>query len=464
MTKSVIKKFVDLLGEENVLADPVDLLVYEQDGALALRGRPDVVVFPQSAEEMARVVQLAYELDMPIVPRGSGTSLSGGAAAVKGGVVISTVKMRRVEVDLANEVAVVEAGVVNDWINQHLQKAGYQYPIDLAYQYAADPGSQRVSTIGGNVAHNSGGIKCFKYGVTVNQLRGLTVVTPPGEVRRLGGKAFEYPGYDLVGLVAGSEGTLALVAEAVVRIVPVYEHTVTILASFRSLSTAARAVSLVVSSGAMPVAMELMDRLAIEAVESGPYAAGLPRDVEAVLLIEVEGSPPGARQEAEKVAQLLKRGGADFVEVVEDRKAAAKIWAARRQAFGAMGYVGPNYVVEDGTIPRRSLATALEIAKAAAARRGLRVANVFHAGDGNLHPLILYDERRPGEREKALEAGEEILEACLELGGTITGEHGVGYMKKRLLAKMYRDVELSLMKSIKDVFDPKGLLNPGKVL
>ncbi|ABP50085.1 FAD-binding oxidoreductase [Pyrobaculum arsenaticum] len=468
MRQSVIgvfaKKAREILGEEGVLQEEVDLLVYEQDGTLALRGRADVVVFPRTTEEMAKVVELAYNYDIPIIGRGSGTSLSGGAVPVKGGVIVSTARMNKVlEIDLDNEVAVVQAGVVNDWINSYLARMGYQYAIDLGFQYMADPASQRISTIGGNIAHNSGGVKCFKYGVTVNQIRGLTVVLPTGEVRKIGGKEFEQAGYDLIGLLAGSEGTLALVAEAVLKIVPTYETSATILAKFDDLSVAGRAVSAVIASGAMPVAMELMDKLAVEAVESGPYAGGLPRDAEAILLIQVEGSPPGAKEEAAKVAEILRRNGAVGVEVVEDPARAAKLWAARKQAFGAMGFVGPNYVVEDGTIPRKKLAEALMIARAAGAKRGLRVANVFHAGDGNLHPLILYDERKPGEREKAIEAGEEILEACVELGGTITGEHGVGYMKKKLLHKMYKREEIELMKAIKAIFDPKGLMNPGKI-
>ncbi len=459
-----VKKAREILGENGVLVDEVDLLVYEQDGTLALRGKADVVVFPRTTEEMAKVVELAYNYGVPIIGRGSGTSLSGGAVPVKGGVIVSTARMDKIlEIDLDNEVAVVQAGVVNDWINSYLARMGYQYAIDLGFQYMADPGSQRVSTIGGNIAHNSGGVKCFKYGVTVNQIRGLTVVLPDGEVRKIGGKEFEQAGYDLIGLLTGSEGTLALVAEAVVKIVPTYEASATIVAKFDDLSAAGRAVSAVIASGAMPVAMELMDKLAVEAVESGPYAAGLPKDAEAILLIQVEGSPPGAKEEAAKVAEVLRRNGAVGVEVVEDQARAAKIWAARKQAFGAMGFVGPNYVVEDGTIPRKKLAEALMIARAAGAKRGLRVANVFHAGDGNLHPLILYDERKPGEREKAIEAGEEILEACVELGGTITGEHGVGYMKKKLLPKMYKKEEIELMKAIKAVFDPKGLMNPGKI-
>ncbi|MEM4422710.1 FAD-linked oxidase C-terminal domain-containing protein [Pyrobaculum sp.] len=458
------KKAREFLGEEGVLQEEVDLLVYEQDGTLALRGKADVVVFPRTVQEMAKVVELAYNYGIPIIGRGSGTSLSGGGVPVTGGVIVSTARMNKIlEIDLENEVAVVQAGVINDWINAYLARMGYQYAIDLGFQYMADPGSQRVSTIGGNIAHNSGGVKCFKYGVTVNQLRGLTIVLPTGEVRRIGGKEFEQAGYDLIGLITGSEGTLALIAEAIVRMVPTYESSVTILAKFADLPTAGRAVSAVIASGAMPVAMELMDKLAVEAVESGPYAAGLPKDAEAVLLIQVEGSLPGAKEEASKVAEVLRRSGASGVEIVEDPPKAAKIWAARKQAFGAMGFVGPNYVVEDGTIPRKKLAEALMLARAAGAKRGLRVANVFHAGDGNLHPLILYDERKPGEREKAIEAGEEILEACVELGGTITGEHGVGYMKKKLLPKMYRREEIELMKAIKAVFDPKGLMNPGKI-
>ncbi|MEL9991455.1 MAG: FAD-linked oxidase C-terminal domain-containing protein [Thermoproteus sp.] len=462
--RRLAERLVDILGEKGVLRGGVDVLVYEQDGTLALRGRADLVAFPTNTEEMAKVVEAAYEYGVPIVGRGSGTSLSGGAMPAAGGLIISTARMNKIlEIDLDNEVAVVQAGVINDWVNSYLSRMGYQYPIDLGFGYMADPGSQRVSTIGGNIAHNSGGVKCFKYGVTVNQVRGLVVVLPGGEVRRIGGKEFEQVGYDLLGLITGSEGTLALVAEATIRITPLYESNLTILATFNDLPAAGRAVSAVIASGAMPVAMELMDKLAVEAVESGPYAAGLPRDAEAILLIQVEGSPQGAKEEAAKVADVLKRAGAASVETIEDPARAAKVWAARKQAFGAMGFVGPNYVVEDGTIPRKKLAEALMIARNAGAKRGLRVANVFHAGDGNLHPLILYDERKPGEREKAIEAGEEILEACVELGGTITGEHGVGYMKKKLLPKMYSEVEIGIMKSIKSAFDPRGLMNPGKI-
>ncbi len=465
MDRRLARALASIVGEENVLVDPAELLVYEADGSLVTATRPDVVVFPGTAEEVAGVMRLAREFGVPIVPRGSGTSLSGGAQPVRGGIVLSLARMNRIlEVDLDNEVVVVEPAVINAWVNEAVQRAGYAIAIDPGYQYAPDPGSQRVSTVGGNVGHNSGGIKCFKYGVTVNHVRGLEVVLPNGEVRRLGGKAFEAPGLDLTGLFVGSEGTLGVVTKVTIRVVPLFEAVKTILATFDSADAAGSAVSALVRSGVRPLAVELMDKEAVEAVESGPYAAGLPRDAEALLLIDVEGSEPGASQDAEKVASILRAHGANMVRLASDGDEAQKWWAARKQAFGAMGFVGPNYVVEDGTVPRKALPLALNRIREIVAAHGLRVANVFHAGDGNLHPLILYDERDPAQRDAALRAGEEVLRMCVELGGTITGEHGVGWHKRRLLPLMYSEVELDLMRRIKAVFDPDNVVNPGKVL
>ncbi|WP_069807590.1 FAD-binding oxidoreductase [Vulcanisaeta thermophila] len=464
ISKRIVDEIVKIVGPDGVITDEVELSVYEADGSLVYTARPDVVVFPRSTEEVARVVRLAWENRIPIVARGSGTSLSGGALPLEGGIVISLARMNRVlELDLENETATVEAGVINQWVTDALMGLSYQYPIDLGYYFPADPGSQRVSTIGGNIAHNAGGVKCFKYGVTVNNVRGLRVVLPNGEVKFFGGKVVESPGYDLVGIVTGSEGTMAIVTEALLRIVSNYESVKTILAAFNSIEDAGAAVSRIINLGIRPVALEFMDKLAINAVESGPWAGGLPRDAEAILLIDVEGSEAGASAEANKVVEALKASGAYMVRMAKDRAEANRWWGARKQAFGSMGFVGPNYITGDGTIPRKKLPEALRRIREIGAKYGFRIANVFHAGDGNLHPLILYDERRPGEKERALQAEEEILRMCVEIGGTITGEHGVGYLKRSLITLIYTDYELNIMRRIKGVFDPLGIMNPGKI-
>jgi glycolate oxidase len=464
LSKAIIEKLISIVGESNIITDDVELLVYEADGSFVYTAKPDVVVFPRSTEEVARVVRVAWENRVPIVGRGSGTSLSGGALPIEGGIVISLARMNRVlELDLENETATVEAGVINLWVSDALAKLNYQYPIDLGYYFPADPGSQRVSTIGGNISHNAGGVKCFKYGVTVNNVRGLKVVLPNGEVRSFGGKVVESPGYDVISIISGSEGTMAIVTEATLRIVSNYESVKTILAAFNSVEDAGLAVSRIISAGIRPVALEFMDRIAVNAIEAGPWGGGLPTDAEAILLIDVEGSEPGANSEANRIIEILKSSGAYMIKLARDRAEANRWWGARKQAFGAMGFVGPNYITGDGTIPRKKLPEALRRIREVGNKYGFRIANVFHAGDGNLHPLILYDERKPGERERALQAEDEILRMCVEIGGTITGEHGVGYYKKHLIGLLYTDYELNVMKKVKSVFDPLGIMNPGKI-
>ncbi|ADN49924.1 FAD-binding oxidoreductase [Vulcanisaeta distributa] len=464
ITKDIITELERIVGSNNIITDDVELTVYEADGSFVYTAKPDVVVFPRSTEEVAKVVRVAWENRIPIIGRGSGTSLSGGALPIEGGIVISLTRMNRVlELDVENETATVEAGVINLWVSDALAKLNYQYPIDLGYYFPADPGSQRVSTIGGNISHNAGGVKCFKYGVTVNNVRGLKVVLPNGEVRFFGGKVVENPGYDVIGIMSGSEGTMAIVTEAVLRIVSNYESVKTILAAFNSVEDAGTAVSRIISSGIRPVALEFMDKIAVNAIEAGPWGGGLPTDAEAILLIDVEGSEPGTNAEASRIIEILKSSGAYMVKLAKDRAEANRWWNARKQAFGAMGFVGPNYITGDGTIPRKKLPEALHRIREIGNKYGFRIANVFHAGDGNLHPLILYDERRPGERERALQAEDEILRMCVEIGGTITGEHGVGYYKKHLIGLLYTDYELNVMKNIKSVFDPLGIMNPGKI-
>ncbi|MGC9179223.1 MAG: FAD-binding protein [Vulcanisaeta sp.] len=338
ITEGIINELKRIVGESNIITDEVELTVYEADGSFVYTAKPDVVVFPRSAEEVAKVVRVAWENRIPIVGRGSGTSLSGGALPIEGGIVVSLARMNRVlELDIENETATVEAGVINLWVSDALAKLNYQYPIDLGYYFPADPGSQRVATIGGNISHNAGGVKCFKYGVTVNNVRGLKVVLPNGEIRFFGGKVIENPGYDIVGIISGSEGTMAIVTEAVLRIVSNYESVKTILAAFNSIEDAGTAVSRIISTGIRPVALEFMDKIAVNAIEAGPWGGGLPTDAEAILLIDVEGSEPGTSAEANRIIEILKSSGAYMVKLARDRAEANKWWGAILTGFFVVG-------------------------------------------------------------------------------------------------------------------------------
>ncbi len=455
MDRRIIEALARLVGPGAVLASPDECLVYECDMLTYYKGAPDVVVLPATTAEVAAVVRLCLREGLPIIPRGSGTGIIGGAMAPRGGVLIALNRMDRLlEVDLPNRLAVVEPGLINLWLTRAVQ--------DRGYLFAPDPSSQMVSSIGGNAATNAGGPHCLKYGTTVNHVLGLEVVTGEGEVVWLGGKLQERIGYDLTGVMVGSEGTLGVITKVVVRLLHAAEAVKTVLATFRGVEAASAAVSTVIARGIIPAALEMMDEPVIRAVEAG-IKAGYPADAKAVLLIELEGPRAEVEVEAEGVAGICRAHGALSLRVARDEAERALLWKGRKEAAGAFGRITHNYVLQDAVVPRSRLAQIMREIEAIGARHGLLVANVFHAGDGNLHPLICYDERVPGQVERALEASEAILRACIALGGTVTGEHGVGMDKAKNLPLLYSPEDLEAMGRIRRVFDPRGLMNPGKI-
>ena len=453
--KSFADKLLQILGTDGVISSPDEIIAYECDGLTGYRIRPICVVLPKSAKEVSEVIKLCNGENVPFVPRGAGTGLSGGALPTEDGIVISLSRMNRIlEIDIPNQRIVVEPGVINLWVTNAVSTSGYYY--------APDPSSHLVCTIGGNVAENSGGVHCLKYGVTTNHVLGLEVVLPDGEIVEVGGKTLDHPGYDLLGLFVGSEGLLGIVTKVTLRILRKPESIKTILAAFEKVEDAGASVSSITAKGIIPAGMEIMDNLAIRAVEEA-VQAGYPVDAGAILLVELDG--PSAEVEAQTplVIEVLKENRAKEVRIAKDSDERALFWKGRRSAFAAMGRISPDYYVQDGVIPRTKLAKVLgEIGKLSA-KYGLRVANVFHAGDGNLHPLILYDSSKAGELEKAEELAGEILKACVDEGGSITGEHGVGFDKKQFMPLMFSEEDLDTMNLIRCAFDSKGLCNPGKV-
>ncbi len=455
LSPQVVDELKRIVGSKHVLTDPEELFLFRYDASLE-RGRPDVVVLPGSTEEVAGVVRLAYERGIPVTPRGAGTNLSGGSVPTQGGIVLVVNRLNRVlEIDVANRFALVEAGV----FNLTLQKALAPY----GYHYAPDPASQKVSTLGGNVGENSGGPHCFKYGVTLNHVLGLELVLPYGRISWFGGKAPESPGYDLVSLVVGSEGTLGIVTKALVRIMLKPEGVRTFLVLFDSLREAGQAVSATIAAGIVPSTLEMMDALVIQAVEKATRA-GLPQDATALLIIEVDGLNDDLDEQIAKIKAICQQNGACGMQAARDEAERDQLWASRRGAFGALGQLMPNYLVLDGTVPRTQLPEALERVADVGRRYGLPVGNVFHAGDGNLHPLILFDPREPDIVQKVRSAGTEILKICTQLGGTITGEHGIGTEKIAAMSFIFEPADLQAMVAVKRAFDPPGLMNPGKIL
>jgi glycolate oxidase len=453
---SLRRELEEILGESAVLSDPEELLVYESDGLTLLRALPDFVVFPASTEQVAAAVRLASREGVPFVARGAGTGLSGGCLPVEGGLVISLVRMNRVlGVDYDNQIAVVEPGVVNLHLSWAVSPRGYYY--------APDPSSQQACTIGGNIANNSGGPHTLKYGVTVNHVLGLEVVTPDGEIVWLGGKTRDPQGYDLVGLFVGSEGTFGIATKIVVRIVRKPQTVKTMLADFGRVDHASEAVSAIISRGLTPAALEMIDQVTIQAVEDA-FGCGYPRDAAAALLIELDGLAAGMEEQAELVVRACYDSGAREVRVARDEAERQLLWKGRKSAFGAYGRVSPAYLVMDGVIPRTKLPQVLRRVNEIVEAHGLRVGNVFHAGDGNLHPNILYDPRRPGEEARVVEAGGEILRACAEVGGSISGEHGIGLEKIDYMPLIFSEADLDAMRRVREAWDPVGLCNPGKVL
>ncbi len=444
-----------LLGPGGVLSDPEELLVYESDGLTLFRALADFVVFPRSAAEVAALVKLAGREGIPFVARGAGTGLSGGCLPAEGGLVISLMRMNRVlEVDYDNQIAVVEPGLVNLHLSWAVGRQGFYY--------APDPSSQQACTIGGNIANNSGGPHTLKYGVTTNHVLGLEVVMPDGEIVWLGGKTRDGQGYDLAGVFVGSEGTFGIATKIVVRILRKPQAVKTVLAVFDEIDHASEAVSAIIARGIVPAAIEMIDKITIQAVEDA-FGCGYPRDAAAALLIEMDGLAAGMDEQAERVSRACRESGAREVRVARDEAERELLWKGRKTAFGAYGRVSPAYMVMDGVIPRTKLPYVLRRVNEIVDAYGLRVGNVFHAGDGNLHPNILYDPRKPGEEARVVAAGGEILKVCAEVGGSISGEHGIGLEKMDYMPLIFSEADLGCMSRLKQAFNPTGLCNPGKI-
>jgi glycolate oxidase len=450
----VVRELERMCGRGSIVREPLELLTYECDALPYLRAEPAVVVLPNSAADVQAVVRFCSGAGVPFVARGHGTGLSGGALPVPGGVVIGLSRLNRVlDIDIPNRRVTVEPGVTNLEITRRVAPYGYYY--------APDPSSQQVCSIGGNVAENSGGAHCLKYGFTVHHVLALDVVMPDGELVQLDGALADAPGPDLVGLIIGSEGTLAVVTRAVLRVLRKPESVRTLLAAFDSISAAGAAVSEIIAARIIPAAVEMMDTLAIQAAEAAVHP-GFPA-AEAVLIVELDGPEAEVGELFPIAEQICRRMGATGIDIATDEQQRARIWKGRKAAFAAMGRVSPNYYVQDGVVPRTKLPDVLARIRQLETRCGLRIANVFHAGDGNLHPLICYDEKVPGQAQRAVEAAGEILSYCVEAGGSITGEHGVGMDKREFMPKMFTADDLDVMQRVRDAIDPRHLCNPGKV-
>lgn len=453
-----ILNLANIVGEaRSILYKKEDLLAYDCDGFTIHKHLPYAVVFPKNTQEVAELVKYCSENNLPFLARGAGTGLSGGAIPLNKEVIISLVKMKKLlSVDLENRRAVVEPGFVNLKLTNSISAKGYYY--------APDPSSQYCCTIGGNVAENAGGAHCLKYGVTTNHILGLEVVLPNGEIIEIGANGIpDAPGYDLLGLLTGSEGTLGIVTKITVRILKNPEGKQTVLAYFDKVEDGSKAVSDIISAGIVPAALEMMDKTAIEGVEAAAFPVGHPKDIEAVLLIEVDGITAGIDEQINEILEVCKNRNVREVRAAKDEQERARWWANRKTGFGAMGAISPDYLVQDGVIPRSKLPEVLKRINEISEQSGLRIANIFHAGDGNLHPLVLFDARIPGETEKALEAGSACLQVCADVGGTITGEHGVGIEKKEEMRFVFKEEEIIAQTEIREVFNPSNLLNAGKL-
>jgi glycolate oxidase len=440
---------------EGVIAAEREMRPYESDGLTAYRQLPMAVVLPETTEQVSRVLAFCHAERVKVVPRGAGTSLSGGALPLEDGVLLGMAKFNRIrEIDFVNRVAVVEPGVTNLAVTQAVEQAGFYY--------APDPSSQIACTIGGNVAENSGGVHCLKYGMTTNNLLGCELVLMTGEIVRIGGKHLDAGGYDLLGVITGSEGLLGVVTEITVRILKKPECARAVLVGFASSEDAGECVSKIIGAGIIPAGMEMMDAPAIHAVEEFVHA-GYPLEVEALLIVEVDGPQAEADHLVARVEAIAKACRAVTCRVSSSEEERLLFWAGRKAAFPAVGRISPDYYCMDGTIPRARLPQVLQRMRELSQSYGLRVANVFHAGDGNLHPLILYDANKPGELERTEAFGADILRLCVEVGGVLTGEHGVGVEKRDLMPAMFTEADLAQQQRLKCAFDDRGLLNPGKV-
>ena len=454
--RGLARDLARIVGRDGVFTDPVEMTVYERDALTYLSEYPpQIVVLPRSAEEVAAVAGRCFAAGVSITPRGAGTGLAGGAVAARGGVLIGLNRMTRIRrVDVANRQAEVETGLVNLWLSQAVMGRGYFF--------APDPSSQAASTIGGNIGNNAGGPHCLKYGMTVGHVLGLEVVLADGRLAHLGSAAADPPGYDLTGIFVGSEGTFGIATAATVRLLPLPEDVKTLLAIFATVQDASGTVADITAEGVIPAALEMMDKHIIRAVEQ-VVKAGYPRDAEVVLLIELDGPRAEIEAQADAVLRVCRRHQVIEVRVAKDEQERAQLWKGRKQAAGAVGCITHSYYLQDCVIPRTLLPRMLAQIEAIGAQHGLLIANVFHAGDGNLHPLICFDERLPAELERAVAAGSEILRACIAAGGSVTGEHGVGQEKVNFMPLMYSEADLAAMRKVRDAFDPMGRCNPGKI-
>ena len=450
----LIRDLVAVVGEPNVVHRPEDLIVFEYDGSVD-RALPTVVVLPRTTAEVSDVVKTAGAHGVPVVARGAGTGLSGGAIAEHGGIVVALTRMTSIlEIDEANRLAVVEPGVVNIDLSTAASKYGLYF--------APDPSSQKACTIGGNVAENSGGPHCLAYGVTTNHVLGMEVVLADGSVHWFGGKTREAPGYDLRGIMIGSEGTLGIVTKVVVRLLKAPESVKTLLAVFKTVEDASSAVSGIIGAGIVPAAIEMMDAMCIRAAEAS-MNAGYPEEAGAVLLVEVDGLREEVEDEAQEIANVCRTYEPMEILTATSSDERERLWAARKGVIGALGWLAPNYYLVDGTVPRTKLMEVLREVGRVAEESGLPIANLLHAGDGNLHPLILFDERKPGDTERALEAGGKILQICLDAGGVLSGEHGIGLEKQEYMPLMFSQEDMDAMANLKPAFGSGEMFNPGKI-
>jgi glycolate oxidase len=455
-SSSLFDRLRSIVGPEGILTAKCDLLVYECDGFTIEKNQPEVVVFPTSTEQIVQIVKLCNELNLPFLARGAGTSLAGGCVPVGGGVMIALARMKRIlEVNYRDRYAVVEPGVVNLWLTNHIKPHGFHF--------APDPSSQGACTIGGNVATNSGGPHTLKYGVTVNHVMGVELVLPDSTVITTGGPAEDMPGYDLTGVIVGSEGTFGIVSKAWVRITRNPESHRTLLGVFENVDDATNTISDIIGAGIVPGALEMLDQLILGAVEQA-FRFGFPLDAGAVLIMEVDGLNAGLDEEAAKIEAIAKKNNAREVRRANTEAERLLLWKSRKQAFGAVGRLAPSYCTQDGVVPRTKLPHMLRFITVVGARHGIRIANVFHAGDGNIHPILLFDERDPDQVKRVLEASHEILDECINQGGSVTGEHGIGVEKLDFMPKLFTPEDLAMMVRLRSAFNRENRCSPNKML
>jgi glycolate oxidase len=445
-----------IVGTGGVLHSPSDLVVYECDGFTIEKNKPEVVVFPTSTDEIVAIVKACNELNVPFVPRGAGTSLAGGCLPVGGGVMIALTRMKRIlEVNYRDRYAVVEPGVVNLWLTNHIRSQGFHF--------APDPSSQGACTIGGNIATNSGGPHTLKYGVTVNHVLGVELVLPDGRVVQTGGPAEDNPGYDLTGVIVGSEGTFGVATKAWVRLTRNPEAYRTLLGVFETVDDATNTISDIIGAGIIPGALEMLDQLILQAVEAA-FKFGFPLDAGAVLIMEVDGLDAGLDADAERITAIAKKNKARAVRRADSDAERLLLWKSRKQAFGAVGRLAPSFCTQDGVVPRTKLPLILRAIQEIGARHQIKIANVFHAGDGNIHPILLFDERDPEQTKRVLAASNEILDECIRLGGSVTGEHGIGVEKIDFMPKLFTPEDLGMMLRLRLAFNPDNRCSPAKML